>query len=94
MAWIDNSTGFGKPFVDAVSELSDSKEVSVFVSQSHGANLIHLNCIVRNWCQLVFMLRKLIAAIYNIVNHNGFLLIECYWEIRKAYSWIEFFLVH
>lgn len=27
VAWIDNSTGFGKPFVDAVSTLSDSHEV-------------------------------------------------------------------
>ncbi|XP_073046622.1 15-cis-zeta-carotene isomerase, chloroplastic isoform X2 [Primulina eburnea] len=26
-AWIDNSTGFGKPFVDAVSGISDSPEV-------------------------------------------------------------------
>lgn len=28
VAWIDNSTGFGKPFIDAVSELSDSPEVN------------------------------------------------------------------
>lgn len=27
VAWIDNSTGFGKPFIEAVSELSDSPEV-------------------------------------------------------------------
>lgn len=26
-AWIDNSTGFGKPFIDAVSSISDSPEV-------------------------------------------------------------------
>ncbi|KAL6191379.1 hypothetical protein ACLB2K_037770 [Fragaria x ananassa] len=26
VAWIDNSTGFGKPFIEAVSELSDSPE--------------------------------------------------------------------
>lgn len=31
VAWIDNSTGFGKPFVDAVSELSDSKEVVMLI---------------------------------------------------------------
>lgn len=28
LAWIDNSTGLGKAFIDAVSELSDSHEVS------------------------------------------------------------------
>ncbi|XP_027334908.1 15-cis-zeta-carotene isomerase, chloroplastic [Abrus precatorius] len=31
VAWIDNSTGFGKAFVDAVSTLSDSHEVVMLV---------------------------------------------------------------
>ncbi|KAK7306394.1 hypothetical protein VNO77_44333 [Canavalia gladiata] len=31
VAWIDNSTGFGKPFVDAVSTLSDSHEVVMLI---------------------------------------------------------------
>lgn len=29
VAWINNSTGFGKAFVDAISELSDSHEVKL-----------------------------------------------------------------
>ncbi|KAK7311425.1 hypothetical protein RJT34_09560 [Clitoria ternatea] len=29
--WIDNSTGFGKPFLDAVSSLSDSHEVVMMI---------------------------------------------------------------
>lgn len=37
VAWLDNSTGLGRPFVDAVSELSDSPEVN-FVSQSRCGN--------------------------------------------------------
>lgn len=28
LAWIDNSTGLGKAFIDALSELSDSHEVN------------------------------------------------------------------
>lgn len=30
VVWIDNNTGFGKAFIDAVSGLSDSHEVSLF----------------------------------------------------------------
>lgn len=30
VVWIDNSTGFGKSFIDAVSSISDSHEVWVF----------------------------------------------------------------
>ncbi|KAL2470173.1 15-cis-zeta-carotene isomerase [Abeliophyllum distichum] len=31
VAWIDNSTGFGKPFIDAVSTISDSPEVVMLI---------------------------------------------------------------
>lgn len=30
VVWIDNSTGFGKSFIDSVSSISDSPEVSIF----------------------------------------------------------------
>lgn len=33
VVWIDNSTGFGKAFIDAVSGLSDSHEVSLFTDE-------------------------------------------------------------
>ncbi|PON60175.1 NnrU domain containing protein [Parasponia andersonii] len=31
VAWLDNSTGYGKPFIDAVSGLSDSPEVVMLI---------------------------------------------------------------
>ena len=31
VAWLDNSTGYGKAFIDAVSGLSDSHEVSLCI---------------------------------------------------------------
>ncbi|OIW14673.1 hypothetical protein TanjilG_33015 [Lupinus angustifolius] len=31
VAWIDNSTGFGKPFVDALSQISNSHEVVMLI---------------------------------------------------------------
>jgi len=30
VVWIDNSTGFGKSFIDSVSSISDSPEVGIF----------------------------------------------------------------
>lgn len=51
VAWIDNSTGFGKAFVDAVSALSDSHEVTLisflsFLSSSTIHKCFNLICVV------------------------------------------------
>ena len=47
VAWIDNSTGYGKAFIDAVSTLSDSHEV-VFIYSNH-SHCFLLYCVLFLW---------------------------------------------